>query len=137
MKFIVQSEKKMVICILENTKFDAREFIDDFKNGDPTCLTNYIYDRKLVTMPNKFIGIAKCADEDEFDEEFGKRLAFHRAKEKRDKCLFKILQKVIDRVNQELEDFVAYADKYGEHLSKQMRYREEKIKKHLGVNNNE
>ena len=85
-KFFVNEEKKTVVCVINfeinlleikavQRMFDDPEF-RDFINS------NYDIEKNLGVCKFKVSGKAKVADEDEFDETFGKRLAKTRAQEK-------------------------------------------------------
>lgn len=76
--FYINKADRTVTCVLYGCGGDAERFVerysDDFVTGYYGNLgINYSY-----------VGIAKCADEDEFDEEFGMRLARYRANRKRE-----------------------------------------------------
>lgn len=85
-KFFVNEEKKTVVCVINfeinlleieavQRLFDDQEFRDFINN-------NYDIEKNLGVCKFKVSGKAKAADEDEFDETFGKRLAKTRAQEK-------------------------------------------------------
>lgn len=69
-KYIVNKEKRTVVCILSNCSEDVLKAID--KSFRKIFISDlYIND--------KYVGVAKCSPEDEWDEKIGKRLAFSRA----------------------------------------------------------
>lgn len=85
-KFFVNEEKKTVVCVINfeinlleieavQRLFDDPQF-RDFIN------TNYDIEKNFGVCKFKVSGKAKAADEDKFDETFGKRLAKTRAQEK-------------------------------------------------------
>ena len=85
-KFFVNEEKKTVVCVINfeinlleikavQRMFDDPEF-RDFINS------NYDIEKNLGVCKFKVSGKAKAANEDKFDETFGKRLAKTRAQEK-------------------------------------------------------
>ena len=85
-KFFVNEERKTVVCVINfeinlleikavQRLFDDQEFCD-FIN------INYDIEQNFGVCKFKVSGKAKAADEDEFDETFGKRLAKTRAQEK-------------------------------------------------------
>lgn len=70
-------------------------------------------------MPNKFVGIAKCAPEDTWDEHTGRMIAFDRAKFKYDKAFilasdnFIYLQnRYMLMMNQRFDKFIQNAADY-------------------------
>ena len=69
-KYIVNKEKRTVVCVLSDCSRDALKAIDkSFKEI-------FVYD---LYINDKYVGVAKCSPEDEWDEKIGKRLAFSRA----------------------------------------------------------
>lgn len=91
-KYNIEQEKRIVIAMLTVTG-------DDDNNYGKSTATSLLYDTLKAAgavahqgtyaylnlnysgtlIPRKYIGIARCSDGDEFDEEFGKRLAKSRA----------------------------------------------------------
>lgn len=76
-KYVVLPEKKMVIAILKNTKFDAynkaMKLCRELSEGQTSV---YICpDPNKMMMPNEFKGVAVCSENDIFDEEIGKEIA--------------------------------------------------------------
>lgn len=91
--YVIDKEHGIVECILSNCAKDLNNRIINhyIKNGSK------IYNRPYDDMSslNKFIGIAKCLPEDEFDEETGKKLALLKAKNKRAKAFNRYMKKNI------------------------------------------
>ena len=76
-KYIVLPEKKMVIALLKNTKYDAyNKAMKLCREVTEGCTKVYICPNpdKLM-MPNEFKGVAICKDGDVFDEKIGKDIA--------------------------------------------------------------
>lgn len=77
MMFKVDKKHGVVVCTLYNCKDIPLKRIDKY-------LTNMsIRDASKYCIKDKYTGVAKCAPDDKFDEEHGKKLALRRAKNKR------------------------------------------------------
>ena len=79
LEYLVYENKGIVVCKLWDCKDLAIKCIK--KYGGLECKTD------KYAIENIFTGIAKCSPEDEFDLEYGKRLALDRAKAKRSKAI--------------------------------------------------
>ena len=79
-KFIYQPEKKKVICVLEDTQKDCTNFfLHEFDHGEDIWTVFYSGPfAKDLLMPNLFVGIATCAEEDEVTETPGVSLQAQR-----------------------------------------------------------
>ena len=72
----------------------------------------HCYNRSNKDLINGvYVGVARCAPEDTFDEEYGKKLALARAKAKRGKAANNALYAYISNVMKDL----ARLEKYGIH----------------------
>ena len=91
-KFKVNKEKRTVVCVIE-TQGDLFDRVR--KSGLDYNFKNYDFDCT-------YVGIAKCAPEDEWDEKLGKQIAEYRAMLKRkrdiDKKISRILKESIDKL---------------------------------------
>lgn len=98
-KFFIDEEKKTVVCVIDDTENlfrdfaitnfhictdcdQAYNFINRIHDGESTL------DEKML-MPNRFVGIAHCSENDEWDEKIGRTVAFSRAKDNLLKSFFK------------------------------------------------
>lgn len=127
-KFIVNREKKKVICIMEGTN---ELFIRFAETNFPSLIPfdSFIYDplyAKLL-MPNRYIGISTCSEEDEFDENIGRLIAFSRMKKKIDRSFFKRSQTFIQMIDDSLDNAVDTLNKLGVKLIKNEAIRENKL----------
>lgn len=89
-KFKINEEKRTITCII-TVEMDILEILRKYGFE-----TGYLIDNDYETIykTRTYVGIAKCAKEDKWNEDFGKRLAEYRAMRKRQ----------ID-VNNEIKDF--------------------------------
>lgn len=83
-------------------------------------------------MPKRFWGIATCAEDDEWDEEKGKFLAFSRAKNKLNNSFFKRAQLYIDTFDKSLNDSILILNNLGNKLTVNADRRQERIKELFG-----
>ena len=84
-KFVVNPEKRTVAAVTYPDRFDMIKEIYRAKQ-DVAILVEKVLRLSDETLPQfdcrfdyKFVGVAKCSEEDTFDVEFGKELAKHRA----------------------------------------------------------
>ena len=72
-KYFVNEEKRQVIGVLENTRYDAMRKIDKMLDDTDFCC----YGEKYM-MPSEFRTVVTCDHRDEFDVEIGKKIAKER-----------------------------------------------------------
>lgn len=98
-RYIINKKAGMVICVLSGCKYIACKRVFKY--------THY-YNNFLWKINNTFVGVAKCAPEDEWDEEFGKKLAFFRARKKRNKAINNAVNEAIKTIENEVETLKKY-----------------------------
>ena len=69
-KYVIIPEKKTVKAFLENTEYDACNKIRKMLHDTPFCACSEKY-----LMPDKFVAVVTCDDNDEFDVSFGMKRA--------------------------------------------------------------
>ena len=126
-RFIVNKEKGKVICIIDNTS----ELFYDFMNFPYWKVWARIPEDRL-TMPDRFVGIATCDPEDEFDEEIGRMIAFTRAKNKLNTSFFKRANYFVNEVDRQLASLVESFNDYGDQLMANAEKREKMIADKVG-----
>ena len=132
-KFIVDSKNKKTICILNNSKFLFVNFIED--NFD---FPSWAYDdgdlnfyRKL-SMPNRFVGIATCGPDDEWDEKIGRMIAFSRMKDNLNKSFFKKANFFVTSIDKKLDKAVDLFNIIGQKLEVNQQHRHQLIESLIG-----
>lgn len=117
-KFYVNEEKRKVICVFS----DAKHLLNDF-------LWCEGYDVKFddALLPPKFVGVATCSINDTWDEAYGRKLAFHRMKEKLHRSFFRAANNFVNAEDCKLQKLVTSLNDYGARVSATMRYAEEKL----------
>lgn len=111
-KFIVNKEKRTVICLIEDTENVFVNFAQDNFKIDWT----YRMDYNKLRMPNRFVGKAVCAESDEWDEEKGKLLAYDRMKNELTASFQRSAQYFVNWYDKELSNAVKILNDYGEKL---------------------
>lgn len=141
-RFIVNEEKRKVICLIENTDALFVDFADNNFDIPYDCMTLFGSRRpskknfyKKLYMPKRFWGIATCAEDDEWDVEKGKLLAFSKAKDKLNQSFFKRADLYISTFDRSLNDAVVILNNLGAKLTASSKHRHEKIDKLIGVEN--
>ena len=135
-KYIVNEDKKVVVCIIEHTKELFNDFCaKNFKIND--CSTTfwegserYFFDRLL--MPNQFSGVAYCSTNDEWNVDTGKLIAFSRAKDKLNKSFFKRANLYVNTLDKWANEAADILDQIGAKLSVNTEHRHNPIDSILG-----
>lgn len=73
-KYFINEEKRQVIGLLENTRWDAYNKVCKMVRDTDFCV---VANEKLM-MPDKFRVVVQCDERDEFDPEIGKKIAKER-----------------------------------------------------------
>ena len=112
-KYFVNEEKRTVVAVLEGTACLFTDFMYD-NNGPLPCRDYYKLDDRY-SLPNRFVGIAKCSVNDEWNEQLGKLIAFDRLKEKVNNSFIKCANKYVEDIDNDINTFCrntqAYLDK--------------------------
>lgn len=136
-KFFVNKEKKTVVCVIEDTRKLFHDFVNTNFRISTDCDQIYncthgingydsILDEKML-MPNKFVGIAKCGENDEWDENIGRIIAFSRAKNNLITSFFKCAQTYVYYIDNWLNEAVNIFNTLGLKLSENKAKRDEYI----------
>lgn len=149
-KFYVNKEKRTVVCKIPAywTRADGEEVSTEYMVMDfikENCLypdfdIRYAICWKLeekIQMPRYFIGKAVCADEDEWNEDTGKLIAFHRAKDKCYKAFFKRANLIVQTMDGRLGDLITAFNKFGKQLQNGHLGMQQRIDEITGVTNEE
>lgn len=131
-RFIVNEEKRTVVCIIEYTRALLYHFIEPNSWTSRVRVGSITFEpeSKLsfdLMLPDKFIGKAVCSKDDKWDPEVGKLIAFDRAKNKLHNAFFKRAQLFANEIDKSLSELVTSFNEYGEQLSKSADKRAKKI----------
>lgn len=92
-KYVVNEKKRTVVAIMEDTRNDVVYYL---ANKDP-YYTWRMTDSFFFDMKEKYVGVAKCHEKDEFSPDYGKLIA-------RTRLLVKYYEDFNNRLNYYLEE---------------------------------
>ena len=124
-QYFVNKEKGIVVARINDCKRDFISFLFDSCNQNALAYRDKEYGQLL--MPRSFVGVAQLGENDIWDEELGKQIAYQRAKQKRDASFFKRANMLVRLYERELDKLCNLFDAYGKRLSNNNEYREKKI----------
>jgi len=129
-KFYVNPETRKVVCVIDHVKFSVTDFIR--KYTDYWGLMSWeTVDEDKFYIPDRFVGIATCSDEDEWNEETGRLIAYKRAREKYDRSFFRAAQRFITYIGEKLNNAVDVINDYGTQMERLYENREKRIEELL------
>ena len=142
-KFFIDEEKKTVVCVIEETKNLFRDFANTNFRISTDCdevyncvhrinSYNSTLDDKML-MPNKFVGVAKCGENDKWDEDIGRVIAFSRAKNNLITSFFKRVQTYVYYLEKWLNEATDTFNKLDEKLTENRQKRDEYIASLVGT----
>lgn len=131
-RFYVDEDARTVVCVIPNTQNMVLDFVRD--NCDYSNISLYdsinFWNHKIVNdvkLPNSFMGKAVCSEEDEWDEELGRMIAFSRAKNKCYKSFFKRANMLVQAIDRRLGDMINSFNDFGLKLEDKREALEAKI----------
>lgn len=130
-KYIVNEDKRTVVCVIDHTKDLFRDFANENFVLTSLCDKNFKLDEKLA-MPDRFIGVAKCSEEDEWDVGIGKLVAFSRAKDKINRSFFKRATIYVKYLDRAIDDAVEIINNIGNKLAINTEHRHDLIESLIG-----
>lgn len=120
--YYVNEDKRVVTCVIYPDACRLKAFVH--RKGENVFWLGHDY---FPSQPHKYVGVAKCHPDDEFNIEVGKKLAFMRARDKCDKAFFVDLQNAINFLDNHLEQLIDASNRYGAKLSRMKDRRSEEI----------
>ncbi len=121
-RYQVNPEKRTVACYLtdcENDIFYA------FNPKENSVIWDLNVDWKIK---DRYVGVAKCSEDDTFDEEFGKKLARNRMLKEYYKDVSDRYMEIVDVLNGFAYNFYLKYDKYSTRMIKKVEEIEEQLK---------
>ena len=100
--YIVDKKNRVVVCNLLNCTYIAADRIEKY------CTLMVPYDSFKYYIDEVYTGIARCSPEDEWDEEFGKKLALKRAKKKRCSAVNNMIIKFCNDMQRGIQKLIMY-----------------------------
>lgn len=129
--YIVDEKKRKVVAYVEGTKYELINFISENKGILPDWFDMPKLLNKLL-LPNKFIGIATCSPDDEWNPEIGKLIAYHRMKTNMSKSFFKHAETYYKLMLKKIDETVDLINVYGNKLTANYNRRIETINQTVG-----
>lgn len=117
-RFYVDEAARTVVCVIPSTKNMLVDFIKEHAHFSDLNLYDAInfWDgmwQKSLRMPYSFMGKATCAEEDEWNEELGRKIAFSRAKDKCYRSFFKRANRFVQAIDNRLGDMINLFNDFG------------------------
>lgn len=129
--YIVDEKKRKVVAYVEGTKYELVNFINENKGILPDWFDMPKLHNKLL-MPDKFVGIATCSPDDEWNPEIGKLIAYHRMKTNMSKSFFKHAETYYKLMLKKVNETVDLINVYGNKLTANYNRRIETINQTIG-----
>lgn len=129
--YIVDEKKRKVVAYVEGTKYELVNFISENKGILPDWFDMPKLHNKLL-MPDKFVGIATCSPDDEWNPEIGKLIAYHRMKTNMSKSFFKHAETYYKLMLKKVNETVDLINVYGNKLTTNYNRRIETINQAVG-----
>jgi len=129
-RFYVDEAHRKVVCVIPCTRNMVINYIGD--SPFRFCMT--LRERDALKLPNSFTGIATCNENDTFDEEIGKLIAYDKAKMKLNTSFFKRANKFVNKCDKELYKLIDSLNDFGSRLSEGADRREAKIEEYFNAN---
>lgn len=102
--FKVDEKNRVVVCII-TASFDVESRLMKYGFIDEDVEWKYFNGN---TKPCRYVGIARCAEGDEWNPAFGKKLAEYRASEKRMRDVNRRLDAYVSEINKKIADLTNY-----------------------------
>lgn len=99
-EFKIDEKNRVVVCVI-TAKYDVAIRLCKYGLIDPEIEWKYFNSN---IKPCRYVGIAKCAPEDEWDITYGKKLAEYRASEKRMRDVNKKLSAAIEDIENKINN---------------------------------
>ena len=129
--YIVDEKKRKVVAYVEGTKYELVNFISENKGILPNWFDLPKLHNKLL-MPDKFVGIATCSPDDEWNPEIGKLIAYHRMKTNMSKSFFKHAETYYKLMLKKVDETIDLINVYGNKLTTNYNRRIETINQTVG-----
>ena len=104
-KYIINEENKVVVAVIDDCAMDLIDYLSNvIPNSEPVfqALMNLKKDSTLL-LDSPYKGKAKCAPEDTFDLEYGKKLAARRAQEKYENAKLRLLKSIVENFTSKVQ----------------------------------
>ena len=125
-KFYVNEKKRRVVCVLPINKYMISMYLDDI-------MPDHLYLNGIPKLNDRFIGVAKCHEEDTWDEEVGKLIAYGKAKAAFCRAFFNAINNYFNTIDKELDTLIDSCNMIGEHWRLNLISLRQQINDKLGI----
>ena len=129
-KYVVVPQARLVKCVISDTKYEAIDTLEKVI-GTP----QYYWPGDGYEMPSQFVGVAHCSENDVWNPEIGKHVAYDKARAKLDRSLFKRLQHYVDNEEKTLDEAVFRINALGRKFSMSAQHRTDRINEFFPAEN--
>jgi hypothetical protein len=132
-KFYVDETARTVVCVIPDTRYMVHDYIMEHFNFPEMQIVFWNKLDKYLRMPDSFMGKAVCAEEDTWNEETGRLIAFARAKDKCYKSFFRRANYFVQAIDRRLNDMITNFNDFGLNLDVKREKLQAKIDSRLGI----
>lgn len=129
-QFFVNKDKRAVTCIYytpDDDIYSPVHVIEDNSNNN-----SFIVQWDDYKLQRRYVGVARCNPSDEWNEEYGKLVAFYYMKRNYFRDYFSKLNKFYDVAETQLEQYRTICDNIGAKFTKELDRLDDKIMENLG-----
>ena len=127
--FVTNKEKRKTIGYIEG----CDTYFTDFVLENAPKLREYVLaDWDNLLMKSRYVASATCSPDDEWDEDFGRLVAYDRLKHALNNSFFKRAERLVNDVEKNLNNFVDVVNRYGSKLTINARRRQDIINQKVG-----
>lgn len=128
-QFYINEEKRKTTCVIRLSEYALEDFLDNMLNNEHYLINLAAFKKEYIsTMPTVYVGVATCAPEDKWNEEYGKQMAFYKAK----KCLFSTffrhINKCFNFIDKKMNEAEARCDAIGAIWANNLTYLRDSLK---------
>ena len=131
-QYIVKEDERVVICIINGTRNYFSDYMNNRLYNQDYLDSVALYTEGKYNLKNSYSGVARCAPDDEWNEELGRKIAFNRAKEKLNSAFFKRAKTYVNEVDNRFNQLIGVINGYGARLTLDADARDKEIEQMLG-----
>ena len=117
-RFSINKDARTIVCVIPHTTDMLYDFLtQNFQSRDFDIISTAL-DWSMMIMPKSFSGKATCAEEDEWDEELGKNIAYARARRKLYHSFFRRANHIVNTIDLQLNNMVFTLNTLGDKVTR-------------------
>jgi len=113
--YIVKKDERVVVCVISDTEDYFMDYMVRHMYENNHLITGRWHDKYF--LKNSYSGVARCAPDDEWNEEIGRKIAFNKAKEKLNNAFFKRAKAYVNAADSEFNQLIGIINNYGARLA--------------------